>query len=176
MATGLEDFRSILDKLPTKYHALKNKYERMAVEITRQNKRASLGRLTENLFLEILCDEEKLPVSVSEAMYEDRSYGKQVKPDLSVGNKIAYIEIKKWDDSNEVRSAIFEGYLIKKKLPDSKFYILVGGGIWSGSKTTNFLKQHTKIGTIEAVDGWFDASTIEQLANRLRNDIHPDNF
>jgi hypothetical protein len=70
-----------------------------------------------------------------------------------------------------LRSAIFEGYLIKIKIPKSKFYILYGGGDYSGGPSLEFYKQHTRIGLIEAVDGWFDAGTIEKLANQLRCDI-----
>jgi len=123
--------------------------------------------MTQRLFRDILDSEENLPVSSGKPIYENN----QVKPDLCIGDGIAYIEIKKWDDSNSLRSAILEGYLIKKKISNTKFYILSGGGDWSGGASYEFYKRHTKIGMISAVDGWYDAGTLEDFANQLRNDI-----
>jgi hypothetical protein len=170
-ATGLDDFISILKELPSKYNATKQRFRQEAkakyAQKRSRGKRAILGNMTQRLFQDILDNDENLPVSLGKPIYEKG----QVKPDLCIGDGIAYIEIKKWDDSNSLRSAIFEGYLIKKKIPDTKFYILTGGGDWSGGISYEFYKQHTEIGMVSAVDGWYNAGTLEDLANQLGKDI-----
>jgi hypothetical protein len=102
--TGLDDFLSILEKLPSKYDAVRRQYQKKAEDAKKKacGKRIILGNMTAELFHDILFYEEHLPISVAKAIYENN----QVRPDLLVGDEVAYIEIKKWDDSNSAFSDI----------------------------------------------------------------------
>lgn len=138
------------------------------------------GRIYEKLIRKIL--EKKFgveKVSLPKAIFpierkNRRRAGGYLHPDLKINDNI-YIEVTTWGDSNIIFSKIMQGYLLKKEYPKAKYYVVIADyGIddnWTWNEDKPLWEKWSKIGDVDAVDGWFGFKGIENLIKLIDIDL-----
>ena len=80
-----------------------------------------------------------LPQAIFPIERKNKRKGGYIHPDLKVDENI-FIEVTTWGDSNMIFSKIMQGYLLKTKYSEAKYYVLIADlGInnnwtWDGDK------------------------------------------
>lgn len=158
MAWGLNDLKSSLNRLPASYTQIRQTTLERAEARRRRNPRTNFGSLVNHVVKQVLIangvplDEPSVTVNVFH-------------PDFSLGNGRCFIECKKWADGNSLRSAVFQGLVVKKVCPRSSYFILVASGIDEDVRPYSDLLEELKL---NAVDAWYSFETIDDLVSAVR--------
>ena len=115
--------------LPVEIRELAKEIEKQALEIYRDKaRRFGVGQMIEKKIRSYLTGPEgaNLPEASEETKREIWNQ-LRLRPDIVLDDKKVktVIELFNWWDSNKFRSAMMQGYMLKKKFPSIKYFILI---------------------------------------------------
>jgi len=137
------------------------------------------GRIYEKLLRNILeaefgVSKVSLPNAIFPIERKNGRKGGYLHPDLKVNDNI-YIEVTTWGDSNQIFSKIMQGYLLKIKFREAKYYVVIADfGIddnWTWNEDKKYWENWSNIGDVVAVDGWFGFKDIDKLVELIAIDL-----
>jgi len=168
MDNGEQHFEDVKRNIPTQFlDCVKD------VEYTRN------GRIYETLLEKILEKEfRNTNISKPKALFpilrNNKIMGGYLHPDFKVNENI-YIEVTTWGDSNMIFSKIMQGYLLKTKYPESKYYVVIADlGIddnWTWNEDKKYWENWSNIKDVKAVDDWFGFKDIYKLVTSIKHDL-----
>lgn len=113
--------------IPRSLKRLSEEIEDEALKIYQKKRRFGLGQMIERKIKQFLMSPDS---DFREVDKEVRSKIKNIlglRPDIIIGNKEPHtvIELFNWWDSNKFRSAMMQGYMLKKEFPTVKYFVVI---------------------------------------------------
>lgn len=158
--------------LPVEIRELAKEIEKEALKIYRNKpRRFGVGQMIEKRIRSYLTGPEgaNLPEASEETKREIRNQ-LGLRPDIVLDDtkvKIV-IELFNWWDSNKFRSAMMQGYMLKKKFPSIKYFILIFNHFPNEINRSQEVHLDSAMEDLRAIDGVYGFVELPNLIAQIR--------